>query len=336
MKTRLFLTLAATWWITISPSVTLAAITSVFGTGSNQFTMVFETVGNPGNAAHNSGVPNPAGSVGYNFLMGKYEVSRDMVNKFNASQHLSINLQDMTAYGGNSPNKPATGVTWNEAARFVNWLNTSSGGFAAYRYPNGNVNDNILLWDPIANPADYDPNNPFRSRRAKYFLPNHNEWYKAAYYDPNKNGGGGYWLYPTQSQTAPTAVNGGNSPNTAVFTTVSMSQVGPADVTNAGGLSAYNIMGMGGNAYEWQESAFDLVNDDPSEQRSFRGGDWSSTHHFLRNVNWSSIEPSNFDYNIGFRVAGYADDLPKVPEPSSMAMVLLGVSGYLARRWRRK
>ena len=30
------------------------------------------------------------------------------------------------------------------------------------------------------------------------------EWYKAAYYDPNKNGvGPGYWLYPTKSDTAP-------------------------------------------------------------------------------------------------------------------------------------
>ena len=143
MKANNFFTLVATCLATICPSMTLAAVTSVFGTGSNQFTMVFETVGNAGNAADNGGIPRPAGSVGYNFLMGKYEVSRSMIDKFNASQHLNINMQDMTAYGGNLPNKPATGVTWNEAARFVNWLNTSTGYMPAYRYPNGDVNENI-------------------------------------------------------------------------------------------------------------------------------------------------------------------------------------------------
>ncbi len=335
MKANTFFTLVATCLATICPSMTLAAVTSVFGTGSNQFTMVFETVGNAGNAADNGGIPRPAGSVGYNFLMGKYEVSRSMIDKFNASQHLSINMQDMTAYGGNLPNKPATGVTWNEAARFVNWLNTSTGYMPAYRYPNGDVNENIQLWN-AGTPDDYDPNNPFRSRRAKYFLPNYNEWYKAAHYDPNKNGGGGYWLYPTKNDIEPVAVTNGTLPDTAVHTTVSLPQVGPADITDAGGLSAYNIMGMGGNAYEWQESAFDLVNDDPAEFRSFRGGDWSSTHHFLRSVNWSSIAPPDFEYNIGFRVGAYTDGLPAVPEPSSMAMVLLGVGGYFARRWNRK
>jgi sulfatase modifying factor 1 len=259
-----------------------------------------------------------------------------MIEKFNASQYLNITLQDMTAYGGSGVNKPATGVTWNEAARFINWLNTSTGGYAAYRYLDGNVNDNILLWDPVLNPMDYDPSNPYRSRRAKYFLPSYNEWYKAAYFDPNLGVSGGYVDYPTGSNSEPNAVTSGVLPNTAVFTTVDLGHLGPADITNAGGLSAYNIMAMGGNAYEWQESAFDLVNNDPSEFRSFRGGDWSSTHHFLRSVNWSSIAPPDYDYNIGFRVGAYLEDPPAVPEPSSMAMVLLGVGAYLGKRWTRR
>ena len=29
---------------------------------------------------------------------------------------------------------PAGAVGWNEAARFTNWLNTSTGGFAAYNF----------------------------------------------------------------------------------------------------------------------------------------------------------------------------------------------------------
>ena len=39
---------------------------------------------------------------------------------------------------------------------------------------------------------------------ATYFIPSENEYYKAAYYDPTLNGGaGGYWLYPTKSNTTP-------------------------------------------------------------------------------------------------------------------------------------
>jgi formylglycine-generating enzyme required for sulfatase activity len=336
MKFHWIIALMASFVVATPTEYSTAAVTSVFGTGSNQFTMVFESIGNAGNAPDTTGVPRPAGSVGYNFLMGKYEVSRDMIAKFNASQPLNITMQDMTAYGGNLPNKPATGVTWNEAARFINWLNTSTGGNVAYRYFDGNVNDNILLWDPVLHPLDYDPNNPFRSRRAKYFLPDYNEWYKAAYYAPNLGGTGGYVDYPTGSDAEPVAVTGGVLSGTAVYSTVSLPQIGPADITNAGGLSAYNIMGMGGNAYEWQESAFDLVNDDPAEFRSFRGGDWSSTHHFLRSVNWSSIAPPDYDYNIGFRVGAYQDSPPAVPEPSSMAMLMLGLGGYLGKRWTRR
>jgi formylglycine-generating enzyme required for sulfatase activity len=332
MKTKLLMACVVTWLTTLPAAQAVAAVTSIFGAGPNQFTMVFERVGNAGNAADTTGVPRPAGSVGYNFYMGKYEVSRDMISKFNASQLLQISMQDMSPYGGNSPNKPATGVTWNEAARFVNWLSTSTGGFAAYKYPNGDVNENIQLWTP-ADVADYDPANPFRSKRAKYFLPSFNEWYKAAYYDPAI---GGYWDYPTMSNSEPLAVTNGTLPNSAVYSTVSLPQIGPADITDAGGLSAYKIMAMGGNAYEWQESAFDLVNDVAGEDRAFRGGDWSSTHHFLRSVNWSSIAPADFDFNIGFRVAYYNDVPPPVPEPSSMAMVLLGVGAYLGKRWTRK
>ncbi|MFM8398552.1 MAG: hypothetical protein ACKOAH_12055, partial [Pirellula sp.] len=107
-------------------SAVQAAVVS-FGSNANQFNMEFVTIGNPGNAADNRG----SGAVGYTYGIGKFEVSRDMITKFNASQSLQITLLDMSTYGGNGANKPAAGITWNEAARFVNWLNTSTGNSAA-------------------------------------------------------------------------------------------------------------------------------------------------------------------------------------------------------------
>jgi len=102
-------------WAIISASSYAGTVT--FGSGSNQFNMEFVTIGNPGNAADTNpdAVPLDAGSVGYTYGIGTFEVSRDMITKFNASQSLQITLEDMTSYGGNGANKPATGVTWNQA-----------------------------------------------------------------------------------------------------------------------------------------------------------------------------------------------------------------------------
>ncbi len=101
--------------------------------GANEFTIDFVPIGNPGNTADTTGSPNPAGKVDYFYRMGKYEISRDMITKASAAGGLGITLADMSSYGGNGVDRPATGVTWNEAGRFVNWLNTSQGYSAAYK-----------------------------------------------------------------------------------------------------------------------------------------------------------------------------------------------------------
>ena len=93
-----------------------------FGSGANEFHMDFVGIGNPGNAADTTGDPNPAGSVSYRYRMGTYEVSRDMISKANNSGGLGITMANLTSYGGNGANRPATGVTWYEAATLVNWL----------------------------------------------------------------------------------------------------------------------------------------------------------------------------------------------------------------------
>ena len=60
------------------------------------------------------------------------------------------------------------------------------------------------------------------------------------------------------------AVAGGTLPGTAV---VQQGANGPADITQAGGLSAYGTMAQGGNVSEREESALDLINDEPFELR---------------------------------------------------------------------
>ena len=53
-------------------------------------------------------------------------------------------------------------------------------------------------------------------------------------------------------------------------------QEGPARITQAGGLSHYGVMGLGGNVVEWEETEGDLVNDGSQTRRGQRGGGWGS------------------------------------------------------------
>jgi hypothetical protein len=241
-----------------------APVIQTFGNGANQFSIEFVRIGNPGNAADTTGSPNPAGRVNYVYNIGKYEVSRDMITKANAAGSLGITLADMSSLGGNGANRPATGISWIEAARFVNWLNTSQGYQAAYNFTGSGANDNITLWGE----GQYSESNPFRHKHAIYFLPSLDEWYKAAYGSP----GGTWYDYATGSNSVPSAVANGASG--AVYG--QPIPQGPADITNAGGLSAWGTMAQGGNAWEWNESAYDGSNDSPSEDRELRGGAYNN------------------------------------------------------------
>ena len=319
-----------------------AAVVS-FGSGVNQFNMEFVTIGNAGNAADTDANAKPlsAGAVGYTYDIGKFEVSRDMITKYNANygtaNNLAITLYDMESdgiVGGNGANRPATGISWNEAARFVNWLNTSTGNPAAYKFTTTGVNDNIDLWD--SGDPGYDVNNKYRNSLAKYFLPSYNEWYKAAYFKPDSptSTSGTYYDFANGSDTAPTAVDSGTADNTAVYD----GQSGPADVNSAGGLSPYGVMGLGGNVYEWEESSGGLANSSGSFTRGVRGGRWISGSDSLSSSSRINVNPS-FEFNIlGFRVASRSSSAPPaVPEPSMMVIgTLFGVGGLMAKRRMKK
>jgi hypothetical protein len=101
-------------------------ITQTFGTGATAFSIDFVQIGNLGNAADSrNGVGTKRGAVNYVYSLAKYEISRDMVLNASKGGGLGLTLADMIYYNG--VNKAATGISWNEAARFVNFLHTTSG-----------------------------------------------------------------------------------------------------------------------------------------------------------------------------------------------------------------
>lgn len=329
---RLPLPALSSWLLCLAqPTSVQAAVTHLyFGLNELEFRMDFVDIGNPGNVADDTGAPNPVGAVPYTFLIGKYEVSEKMVTIANTLGNLNISLDSRYE------DKPATSVSWNEAARFVNWLNTSTGHSPAYKFAaqpgefGYSPNTGFELWSN-ADPG-YNPDNPFRNANALYFLPSADEWYKAAYFDPEKTGGPGYWNYPNGKNSAPNVTSGSQSPNSAVYNQP-VTQ-GPADIDAAGSPSPYGTIAQGGNVYEWNETAFDGVNDLSTESRVVRGGAYNSSANFLASNLRNLGGPTASAGNIGFRVAAMVMNPTPVPEPATFATV----TGILAAGfafWRR-
>jgi formylglycine-generating enzyme required for sulfatase activity len=296
----------------------ITAHADTFGTGANQFTLDFTAIGNPGNADDTTGY----GSVGYTYRIGTYAISQNQIDKATAS-----GLQNVTA-GAWSGDQPAANMSWYESAAFVNWLNTSKGFQAAYNLTWSGSTWSMALW--TVTDAGYNTNNKFRNSLAKYFLPSENEFYKAAY---GKSDGSGYYLYPTASDSLPTAVASGTQSETAVYNQP-VGQ-GPASVYQAGGLSSYGTMGQGGNIWQWNESASDGVNDDAQEIRGVFGCSWFDSADFLQPSLRGGGGPDSWVNVVSLRVASVAD-VGSIPEPSTYGLFGLGAIGMLmVMRWKK-
>ena len=305
-STRLAAVLLTAFTLNIQP----AAQADTFGTSGNEFTIDFVGIGNTGNAADTTSF----GAVPYEYRVGTYEITQDAITKATASGMSNVTARPWTG------NQPAANITWYEAAAFVNFLNTNSGKTAAYDLTFSSGSWSMALWSS-EQAWTAGGTNLYRNKDAFYFLPSENEWYKAAYYNP---AGTNYFLYPTGSDTAPTAVASGTNAGTAVYNNAASV---PAIVASAGGLSPYGTMGQGGNVWEWNESALDGTNSSSSENRAQRGGRWSGPEFGLSSSGQNGNDPTFESDTIGFRVAS-------VPEPSTYVLVLMGAGAlYL---WKRR
>jgi len=269
--------------------------------GTNSFTLSFVTIGNPGNSNDVTGY----GKVSYGYKMGTYDISQNQINIAKSNGLAGMPL------GSWLGDQPATSINWFQAAAFVNWLNTNQGYSPAYNITySGGLNGfySMSLW-PSNQAWTLGGTNLYRNANCCYFLPSENEWYKAAYYDSNKNNGlGGYWQYSDGMNSLPVAVASGTAAGTAVYFNGAY-LFSPATVTQSGGLSPYGTMGQGGNVNQWIEGASSGSNTDTSLNRVVRGGCWG----FGSNALLSSYRNNNGDYgngypatqnnSLGFRVA---------------------------------
>lgn len=315
---------------------------------------VIETVpvsnrGNPGElsgvGAGGYGVDRVCGAVGYEYRIGKYEVTagqytdflnavaeQDTYGLYNPNMDVTVNGQGCNIVRHATPSgysysvapeyadRPVNFVSWGDAARFANWLhnemregpqgpNTTEDGAYAL---NGAMTDVELL--AVA-----------RKPGATWAVATEDEWYKAAYHR-NNGPTGDYYKYPTSSDAVPSNDLVEPDPgNSATF------YAGTDDYTigapywrtefgehEASG-SPYGTFDQGGNVFEWTEQVLE------GEYYVIRGGAYQS--NFMHAAQRSGQTPTTEKPWIGFRVA-------EVPEPGSAVLLLTGGLAALRRRRR--
>ena len=267
--------------------------------GGDSVDIEFVDIGNVGNTGDTAVAGY--GAVDYEYSIGKFEVTADQWAAVIAADSVVGNA------GNWSGSQPTASSSWYEAAKFANWLTSGDALQGAYGFSNATTFTGV------------DRATALTTYGTIYVLPTEDEWYKAAYL---KSDGSGYTLYAT-GDSVPTAGTDANynGANTAPW------NVGSGSVENNG---TYD---MGGNVWEWGESAFSGGEPTGGESRVLRGGIWGD-RFLLKSSGQGATLPDNETNNLGFRVASVSAAVAAVPEPSSVGLLVIGAMGCMLRRKR--
>jgi hypothetical protein len=266
----------------------------------------FVNIGNAGNAGNTLVMYDGTtgyGAVGYNYRIGKYEVTNAQWNAFTAAVGAPTGNDggyNVSAFYTGAQ-QPANKVSWYEAAQFCNYLTSGDKSKGAYQFSGNNTNPgSFLSIDRISSISTYG---------TTYVIPTQDEWYKAAYFKPD---GSGYSRYANGLNTIPAADNGWNYSGGSYNIPWN---VGIGTIEQNG---TYDMMG---NVWEWNEMV------DGSGRRLNGGAYWQSYDM----LDWSNVSVSSPISQInclGFRVAS-------VPEPASALIMTLGSLFFALKRRKR-
>jgi formylglycine-generating enzyme required for sulfatase activity len=208
---------------------------------------------------------------------------------------------------------PMTKVTFLDCMRFANWLHHAQSDPSA-RGPAKSPADAARLTETGAYSIATGGGLAAREPNAQAWIPNEDEWYKAAYHHPRFSGGppSHYWRYPTCSDIKPEIGKPGDTgPNRAIYM---LHWEDPRGIPPVGSLpgsaSHYGTLDQGSGVWEWVEATvFDA-------HRMLRGGSVLTTHEKMLKQARSNVSPSRRYPDVGFRVARAAPP-PTISAPQA-------------------
>jgi len=230
------------------------------------------------------------------FYLATEEVSNRQFHEFREklkSGHVGQKSLDLDDY-------PVVQVTWNEAARYCNWLSAKEGLPPAYDLKDGKM----VGTQPLA---------------AGYRLPTEGEWSWAA----RSAGAGGGRKYPW-GNSLPVAPGSGNYADTSagglVDGTISgyndgFAATAPVDSFEP---NSVGILNLGGNVAEWVHDFYSIYPSSSTALLLDPIGPGQGEYHVIRGSSWmdstiTELRLSFRDYgndsrpDVGFRIARYAD-----------------------------
>jgi len=182
-------------------------------------------------------------------------------------------------------------VSWFDVARYCNWLH--NGAREESSMENGAYNLNGTNERVVG-----------KNNNAKYWVPTENEWYKAAYYDPEKNkafgGGGGYYSFATRSSAISTDI--ATYARRSNIYTQNIPYTGTTLVgTYANYPSYYGTFDQTGNVGEWTDGEILLLG---QTQKVERGGWWTNEYENVQSkLGRFGYDPSTRNGYFGIRLA---------------------------------
>lgn len=320
----------------------------VFSMPDGITSLEFVTVGNAGNIAdsrYNNHNNLHNGCVDYTFQMGKYEVTVGQYLKFLNAVAASdpYCLYDpcmasipshgcmITQHGENGSysydlsarpsgteadwiNLPVNFVSFRSAARFANWLhNGQPTGILT-----GDTEQDANFTENGAYTIDYYSIRAIRNTDAKYWIPNQDEWYKAAYHDKNAGTAEQYFDFATATNARPSNLlispDEGNNANCqdeayTIGDPYYRTPVGEFEFSE----SPYGTFDQSGNVWEWTDTEY--------AGHIMLGGAYDTEPAWLRaSVYGYGYGPGGIGgiKHVGFRIAA-------IPEPNCIILLLTGM-----------
>ncbi len=277
-----------------------------FGTGANQFTIEFVPISGSTNPTSGSGIVNN------DYRIGKFEITNDQWQKFKNAYGM-VTGNPLSAYDAEpywtGMHVPTGAASWYEAAQFVNWLNTSTGHQAAYKFTGTQGTSDYTMATWSTSEAD-NGTNLYRHKDSMYYLPTDNEWLKAAYWN-------GTSLQAYSNASSGDLVSG--DPDPAKWNYGPSAGSEPWNV-GSGAEELNGTLDMMGNIAEWTESPYLDPNFGTGAERSWLGGAYDSDKFALsRYYRLYHYPTPDAEFSaIGFRIAS------DVPEPCSLGLLWLG------------